>query len=328
VTDIVPQPVRRSWPMLVNPHASKIVVPFGNELTRRQQSMGFWPRDWWRNKRDAHRAWRRMRRFFRAVYREFASAPKKTVLDLLIALLLGLLAIPGFRDWFFRFKYSWLTYAVLIVARVIYGVWHRANVLDTARDEAGRALRKMLPVIECTSIHVAAQAQGHSLPPLQLQRNIETVLSAIADLAAQTLHVPEKVRIGANLMLPMPVMLPGETEPTPGCGIVAYDSMPANPSWTRLPLGEFGAGRVFTTGKVQGVWDMTDPVWCGLFKGNRSKCFASFPVRAGTGDVIAVVNVDATHLMVLTKGVSEALFADVLSAPLKLLGDLLVAASV
>jgi len=314
--------------MLVNPNASSIVVVFAAELKRRQESMGFLAHDWWRTRRHLHKTWRGVRTFLRAVYREFASAPKKTILDLLIALLLGLLAIPRFRDWFFQFEYSWLTYALLIVSRVIYGVWHRANVLDTARDEAGKALRKMVPVIECTRIHVAGKAQGQPLPTSQLQHNIETVLSAIADLSAQALHVSEKVKISANLMLPMPVMLLGGTQPSPGCGIVAYDAMPANPSWTRLVLGEFGAGRVFTTGKVQGVWDMTDPVWCGLFKGNRSKSFASFPVRAGTSDVIAVVNVDATHRMILTKGVSEALFADVLSAPLKLLGDLLVAAGV
>jgi hypothetical protein len=262
------------------------------------------------------------------VYRVIASAPKKAILDLLTALLIALLVVPKFRDWFFHFEYSWLFYAVLIVSRVGYGVWQRSNMLDKARDEAGKALRKMLPVIECTRIHVAAKAQGQYLPAQQLQRNIETVLSAIADLAAQALHVPEGVRIGANLMVPMPVMVLGSSNPSAGCGIVAYHSMPPNPSWTRLLLGEFGAGRVFTTGHVQGVWDMTDPVWCGMFKGNRSKSFASFPVRAGTASIIAVVNVDASEPMTLTKANSEALFADVLSAPLKLLGDLLVAASV
>src|ERR1700730_1891975 len=138
--------------MLVNPHASSVVVVFAAELARRQRSKARWARDWWRTRRHFHQAWRGVRTFARVVYRVIASAPKKAFLDLLTALLIALLVVPRFRDWFFHFEYSWLFYALIILSRVAYGVWHRSNMLDTARDEAGRALRKMLPVIECTQI--------------------------------------------------------------------------------------------------------------------------------------------------------------------------------
>lgn len=302
-------------------------MPFWAELQRRQNSMGILRRTTWRIHCRVHRIARSMKDLVASFYEEVATAPKKTLVDVVTGLPLGLLVIPKVRDWVFAQPYAWTVYSFLILSRVLYGAWRRGALGRLSGEATGKALQRILPVIECTRIHVEARAQGEHLPPAQLQRNIESVLSAISELTIQALQIPATVKVSSNLMLPMPVQLQGEEGLTSGCGIVAYNSMPAAPSWTRLALGEFGAGRVFTTGKVQAVEDTTDPVWCGLFKENRSRCFASFPVRAGGAEVIAVVNVDASRPRVLTRRVADALFADVLSAGLKLLGDLLIACS-
>lgn len=181
-------------------------------------------------------------------------------------------------------------------------------------------------VIELTAVHTRAAARGDPVPADQLAHNIETVLRAIVDLTRQAFQIPDAVRIGANLMLPVTVTVTDSSEPQQGCGIVAYDAIPANPSWTRLVLGDLGAGRVFATGKVQAVDDVTDPVWCKLLAANRAKCFVSLPVRASMAEVVAVVNVDASRPMVLNRGNATRLF-EVLAPPLMMLSDLLVAAS-
>src|SRR5438105_12598728 len=135
------------WPMLVRVHPSNVATAFGEELAKRQKAMGFFRRVWWRTRRRFHAAWRGVRTIAQTLYREFARAPKKSFLDLLIGLLLALFAIPDFPKRFFSLPFAWLAYLCLLLSRVLYGVWHRANMLDVALDEAGKALRKMVPVM-------------------------------------------------------------------------------------------------------------------------------------------------------------------------------------
>lgn len=317
-----------SWPTLTNPQARQPIPHVVWEQLLVRQRKPWLKRDIWRTHRRFYALRRGTRSFLLGLYEEVASAPKKTVFDLLTGLPIALVVLPPFRERIFALPYSWQAYLLLVLARVGYGAWRRGAIRRSIRDEMGLALQRMLPIIECARIHVDAKSQKQSLPAIQLQRNIESILSALVDLAAQALQAPKGVRIGANLMLPMPVYVEGESTPRAGCGIVTYNAIPASPSWSRLVLGDLGAGRVFSTGKVQAIEDTKDPVWCGLLKGSRSRCFASFPVRNESAEVIAVVNIDADRPMILTRKNASAMFSEVLSPPLKLLGDLLLASSV
>lgn len=316
-----------SWPSLVNPRAHELIDgKVWNALLERQAAMGRLGKFWWRIRRRWHAFRRGVFSFCRGIYDEIASTPKKTLFDIATGLPLGLLALPPFRAWAFRFAWAWEAYAILIIARILYSAWRRGSLKILIRDEIGSALHRVTPIIECSRIHV--MAKGHSpLPASQLQHNIETVLCAVRDLAVQALQVPKGTGISANLMVRMPVLVKGTDALCAGCGIVAYNAIPASPSWTRLLIGDLGAAKVFETGKVQAVEDTTDPVWCGIFKGNRSKCFASFPVRNEWAEVIAVVNIDADRPQVFTRKNAALLFTEVLTPALKLLGDLLIAAS-
>jgi len=260
---------------------------------------------------------------YRAIVEEVSAAPKKTVFDLVTGLPLALMVIPALREWEFALPFSTAAFCTLVALRVVYGIRRRMITKTLIRDEVGAALSRMMPIIECSGIHVQASHEGKPLPASQLARNVEAVLSAIAEIVGQALQVPSDVHLTANLMIPMPVHVEGGTW-VDGCGIVAYSRMPAHPSWTRLVLGDLGAGRAFQTGKVQAIEDASDPVWCGLLKHGRSKCFASFPVRHGAV-VVAVVNVDCDRPLILTRKNAARLFVEVLASPLKLLGDLLVA---
>lgn len=312
------------WPALQNPRRHEPIRPFWAELQASQRALAWHGRMLWRIHRRWHATRRAVRRGLSTLLEELAASPTKKLIDLLTGLPIALLVLPPFRDWVFRQPLGWLAFGLLVVVRVLLGVMRRGAIRAAVREEAGKALQRMLPLIDCTRIHVNARSAGHPLPPAQLQRDVAIALAVIADMTAQALQVANTVRLSANLMVPMMVRTP-DGRSVAGCGIVAYNSIPASPSWTRLELGEFGGGRVFTTGKVHTVEDTTDPVWCGLFAGSRSQSFGSFPVRSGNADVLAVVNIDASHPAVFSRKLADALFADVLSAPLKLLGDLLVA---
>jgi hypothetical protein len=258
----------------------------------------------------------------RAVSNEISIAPKRTLFDFITGLPLALLAWPSFRDWAFQQKWAASVYIGLIICRVSLAAWRRGATKGIALQESGAALKTVMPVIACTRIHVDGAAKGATLPTAQLQRNIETVLSAIVDLVAQALRLPKDVRLSANLMVPMPVVSAVDGASMPGCGIVAYNQGPASPSWTRLIMGDLGAGQAFVSGKVQAVEDTHDPVWCQLLQESRSRCFACFPIRGTNSEVMAVVNVDADRPMVLTRKNAAVLFMEVLAHPLMLLGDL------
>jgi hypothetical protein len=88
-------------------------------------------------------------------------------------------------------------------------------------------------------------------------------------------------------------------------------------------MGDLGAGEAFVSGKVCVVEDTGDPKWHGVFRGVRSRCFASFPVLQGSGKVVAVVNVDADRPMVLTRQNASAEVYQALVGPLALLADIL-----
>lgn len=109
---------------------------------------------------------------------------------------------------------------------------------------------------------------------------------------------------------------------------MAYDEPSATHSWTRVALGDLGAGEAFQTGRVQVVEDTRDPKWFGAFKDSRSRSFACFPVLGNQNQVIAVVNVDASAPKVLTRKNAPRLYEQVLSAPLMLLGQILQAGNV
>lgn len=160
----------------------------------------------------------------------------------------------------------------------------------------------------------------------QLKVAVPIILSAVVDMTRRALRVPDGVVVHANLMLPMRVLVQtGENvQEENGCGIVCYDKIPAAPSWTRLPLRDIGAGDVFSSGKVEVVEDTRDPHWFGVLGGSRSRCFASFPLRAtATNAVIAVVNIDVTRPMVLNKRNAKWLFEEILAPHLTLFADLL-----
>jgi hypothetical protein len=323
---VLPAQVRAASPSvhgLLNPRGGEAAPNVWGTLLAKQGQMGLPRKLLWRVWRRTYAVWRGVKRLARAIIDEVSAAPKKTIFDLLTGFPLGLLVLPAAREWAFGLPFATWGFCALVTLRVVYGIRRRMLIKTLIRDEVGAALTRMMPIIECSSIHVQASHEGGPLPATQLARNVEAVLSAVAEIVGQALQVPGDVHLTANLMIRMPVLLEDGTE-AGGCGIVAYSKMPANPSWTRLVLGDLGAGQAFQTGKVQAVEDTSDPVWCGLLKHGRSKCFASFPVRHGAV-VIAVVNVDCDRPMILTRKNAARLFVDVLVPPLKLLGDLLVA---
>lgn len=265
---------------------------------------------------------------------EARAVPGKTIVDVVTGAPIAALAVPPVREWILAFAHPankplitgpWALTA-LIGFRVIYTAWRRGHMRQLIGKEVSAALKILLTAIESARPRRNGNGGTGKSTDFQLQVAVPIILSAVADMTRRALHVPEGVTVHANLMLPMRVLVrtgDGVTEEE-GCGIVSYDKIPSAPSWTRLPLKDIGAGDVFSSGKVEVVEDTRDPHWCGVLNESRSRCFASFPLRAtATNAVIAVVNVDVTRAMVLNKRNAKWLFEDILAPHLTLLADLI-----
>lgn len=264
---------------------------------------------------------------------EARAVPAKTVVDVATGAPIAALAVPPLRDWVLAFSHPrdeplitgpWAL-TVLILFRVGYTAWRRGNKRQVIGREVSGALKSLLAAIESARPRRNGNGGAGKGTDFQLQVAVPVILSAVADMTRRALHVPEGDTVHANLMLPMRVLVrTGDAvKEEEGCGIVCYDKIPAAPSWTRLPLKDIGAGDVFSSGKVEVVEDTRDPHWFGVLDESRSRCFASFPLRAtATNAVIAVVNVDVTRPMVLNKRNAKWLFEDILAPHLTLLADL------
>src|SRR5206468_766435 len=131
------------------------------------------------------------------------------------------------------------------------------------------------------------------------------------------------VTLHANLMLAMQVVAEDATL-VEGLGIVEYDTHgPAAPSWTKVIKGDFVAGTVLQTRKVEVLEDTRDPEWWGVYHGVRSRSFATFPITAPDRSIIGVVNVDADKPMIFRRGDVVQQLWPVLGPPLRLVSQLL-----
>ena len=280
-----------------------------------------------------YRSVRRARLFFRSLVEEARAVPAKTFVDVVTGAPIAFLAFPPYREWVLAFQHpgaSFLTgkaaLTLLISVRVLYTAWRRGHLRQVIAKDVTASLRSLLAAIEGSRPLGNGTAKPAQLTDTAMQNAVQVLLSAVADQTRRVLRVPDSVAVHANLMLPMEVRVhEGDQEVTrAGCGIVCYDKIPATPSWTRLTLGDYGAGEVFNTGKVEVVEDTRDPHWRDLLIKSRSRCFASFPLRSpATNKVIAVVNVDATRPMVLNKSNAVWLYEDALAPHLALFADLL-----
>jgi hypothetical protein len=303
---------------LRNPYAHE-AVEVRRELWEQRRTQSKLP--WWR--RRSYLAWRWIRHFVRSVVYEATRMPVRTLYDVITGLPLGLLAWPAYRDWLVQRPWAGIAFPALIGLRVAFGAWRRGHVKMLVMSQLKDAGKVMLAAMEFGRAYAQEErAERDPSEPL-LRRNIEEILQAIVDLTEIALQVPEGVEIHANLMVRMMVPVVSKPEPQPGIGIVAYNTdRPAEPSWTRLVEGDFGGGTALK-GKVQVIEDTDDPVWHGTFTGNRSRCFASFPVRGSSEEVMAVLNIDADRPRVLTrKNVMKDLLG-VIAAPLSLLSSVL-----
>lgn len=281
-----------------------------------------------------YRVWRAIRLRVVSWVEEARAVPTKTAVDVVTGIPISALAVPSFREWILAFAHPASNPIVtgpqaltlLIFIRVVYTAWRRGHMRLVIGKEVSAALKILLAAIESARPRRNGSAGTGKSTDYQLQVAVPIILSAVADMTRRALHLPEGVTVHANLMLPMRVLVrKGDSVcEEDGCGIVMYDKIPAAPSWTRLPLRDIGAGDVFTSGKVEVVEDTRDPHWMGVLNESRSRCFASFPLRAtATNAVIAVVNVDVTRPMVLNKHNAKWLFEDILAPHLTLLADLI-----
>jgi hypothetical protein len=310
----------KSWPGLENPRRAEPIDVVRDKCDRSHSA-----RKWWHRVHVvAYRTSRSLRQFFRAIENELTEAPKRTLVEVFLGLPIVLLPVDPYRTWVLTWKYAWWGLGALAVASFLFGVGRRLYEQREGTRRITRAAEYLQLVIECARPHTKEGAEGVEPTQEHLRHSIAIVLQAMADLVREMLQVPDDVRLHANLMIPMAVVVSREDEPKDGAGIVAYSiKRPAEPAWTRLVMGDLGAGEAFVSGKVCVVEDTGDPKWHGVFRGVRSRCFASFPVLQGSGKVVAVVNVDADRPMVLTRQNASAEVYQALVGPLALLADIL-----
>jgi hypothetical protein len=276
-------------------------------------------------KKIAHRSLRGTRRLLTAVGEELTAAPKKTLVEILLGLPIALLSVDPYRSWVLKWHYAWDAILALILANFFFGIGRRIYARREATRRISRAAEYLQLVIECARPHVKEGAEGVEPTEEHLRHSIAIVLQAMVDLVRQVLQVPHDVKLHSNLMIPMPVRVNSDPVIRDGAGIVCYSlKRPAEPAWTRLVMGDFGAGEAFVGGKVCVIEDTRDPEWCGVFGKMRSRCFGSFPVLEGSGKAFAVVNIDADRSFVLRRKNAAAEVYQTLVGPLALLADILL----
>jgi hypothetical protein len=274
-----------------------------------------------------YRTRRLARSLVTGLYSELTSTPKKTLFDVITGLPIAALVVPSFREWLFARPWGGTALLVLVAVRLLFSAWRRGRVKKLVKDEVAYALKSMGAIIQCSQMQAETTRDGQPSPEAQVRQNVVNVLTALANLTERVLGAGEKLSIQTNLMVPMTIVADGEPpSKAQGYGIVSYDAIPPSPSWTRLQKGDMVAGQVFETGKIQVVEDVNDPCWCGVFEPSRAKCFVSFPILSQINQVIAVINIDSSRAMVITRKNAKDLFV-ILSPPLALVSELLRAAS-
>lgn len=314
----------RTWPGLTNPRAEAgEAIVAARERLEQASSKGKFTRS---IKRRFYSFWRKLRQAARVLEHEITRAPKRTILEIFVALPVAALAINPYRtEWIEPNPFGWWLISALVLVGVVYAAWRRSRVEGMVTQAVADAGATQLIVIDTVRYHVLDQMRAWQPSPDGLLVSIRNILQAVADLVRHALHLPPEVRVQSNLMVRMPVKLAGVEGQQPGYGIVAYNVKgPAEPSWTLLAYYDIGAGEAFEDGCVRVVEDTRDPEWCGIFDASRSRCFASFPIMRGN-DVIAVLNIDASRERVLTVDNANHVLHRMLSGTFSLIADLLYA---
>lgn len=325
----------KTWPGLENPSHERPVRVLYREWFERQKTKRF--------RRKLNRlwycSWRGTKRLVLGLLEEISTAERKSFVALALGAPVALLAVDPVRELMLKLPYAWRVIAGLAVLGYLIELWHRYSLRKTVARNIAIAASKQHTVAQTASLYAKEHTNllkematrrsqhpttGSATTKEALQHTIATVLVAFSDLTRDLLHVSGEVRIHANLMVRMSVSVVGENSPRDGCGIVAYSSdRPANPSWTRLACGDFGAGRAFEDGQVQVIEDTRDPYWCGVFDGIRSRSFVSLPVHQKNGKVVAVVNIDADAPRVFTTENCGKILHPILTGPLNHLAEIL-----
>lgn len=312
-----------SWPGLRNPYPDHPVFLLGTQLEQKAQARRC-PR-LLRQLAYRSRRWVRLRlRHFRAVAH---ASPGKSLADVVTGVPLALIVFPPYRAWVFASPY--LTWALVstIPARVLLGAWRRNDSKKSVRNAVKEVQLTSVTAMEIARAHTRDMHAGQPLPSGNvLKRSVEQTLQAVVDVSGVGSQITADVELHANLMLPMVVPVQGLQERREGIGIVAYNRVPPNASWTKVIKGDLVAGRVLVgPGKIEVVEDTRDPVWCGVFDHLRARSFVSFPLRDSQDQVLGVVNIDADEPMTFRrKDVTKNLWP-VISPQLRLLADVLEA---
>jgi hypothetical protein len=269
-----------------------------------------------------YRRWRAAARFTSAAASELTASKKRTLAELALGSPAVLIAFDPVRNWVDQHPMLWFGVASSVVLSFcisLLGGFARRRDTQAAYREHAASLQLLYELL-------AVRAEAANRPsPAALRNAVTVALGAIRDIAIAVVQVPDNTHVFINLMIRMPVQVKDNGQQD-GCGIVCYGPQsPPKPAWTVLPAGDWGAAECFGSGQVYQVSDTHDPFWCGVYDGGRTRSFASFPVQTFDREVIAVVNIDADRPDVFTLEATGNDLYPVLSGPLGILADILMA---
>lgn len=311
----------KAWPSLSNPLAER---PIGVARSRWASFRGRGS-NMLRLKIWMYRAKRALRRLWRAVAAELTASPVKTIGEVVCGVAVAALPIDPYREWLKNQWFGWWPILIAALGGLVIGVFRRIGDRSETTARIRLAAEYLQLIIESSRTHTKEGPEGVEPTAEHLQQSLAVMLQAVADLVGVVLQVPSGVKLHANLMIPMAVILEDAPQPCHGLGIVAYSiKRPSSMAWTRLLMGDFGAGEAYETCQVQVIEDTRDPRWGGVFAGVRSRCFVSIPVLSGSSSkALAVVNVDADRELILTRKNVYADVYQVVVGAVALFGDVL-----
>lgn len=315
-----------SWPALRNQRPDDRVPHLRQLMERRIAAAKWWRRTaQWSYCWLWHRPLRGSRRAFAWLIHPFATSPAKTTTDILTGIPIALLAWPPYRQWTVDHATISIVLGAVILFRVVFSAYQRNNSRKARRQAIWHTQTLALAPMEMVLRHGLDAQRGYMLGPQLFPVAVRALLDSVILLTRHGLQIPRGVTVHANLMLAMEVVAEDGTQ-VPGLGIVEYNTQgPAAPSWTKVIKGDFIAGTVLETGKVQVLEDTQDPAWWGIYHGVRSRSFATFPITAPDRSIVGVVNVDADRPMIFRRGDVVQQLWPVLAPTLVLVANLLEA---
>lgn len=309
-----------TWPGLVNPHADEPIGFLRDELERLRSKRGLLGKAWGIGCRIARKA----NDFASWLADGLTTTQKRTIVEVLLAIPVGALAVEPVRDWVAH-NNLWILIAFCVVGSsslaLTLGRKQEAEDVQTAiRDFS---LREAVVTGITQRLVLDNHMKGRPSTPAEVRQSVETVLAVLSDLAVQLLQLPSKVHVHANMFVRMPVRRNDRTDLVDGCGVVCYGKQPPQPTWTRLDANDIGVAEVFKNGTLQVIENTRDAIWCGIFDHIHTRSFVCLPIFELSNTVIAVVTISSDQPNVFTRRNAFRILHQGLAGPLSLLGNIL-----